>query len=778
MRLRRVMTRDIGAPGSRELNLDDLPPGVIVLEGDNGSGKTMFLEAVPASLYRSMPSRDGGLYDQAKSHDAAIETEWVDGKGRSVRVQLLVDGPRRKMESFVFVDGQPHSVRGIQSDGKVGPFEACVADLFPTADVFMASRFMAQRWVGSLTQADVKGRRNTLRNLLRLGDYQRISDVAADLARSTEAEHYDQVVKLRELHEKESRRNELRSTLEDARSGLTAVERRCADLNERVDALTTELAAAESAATRSEAHRLLQTRDALTTELDELVRKLETLRAEGEAAAKAEHAARERLDRSKRAREESIRLQEQKAAAKRELNRITTELQELRRQVDASAARQDRDEIDRIIAGHEAAVEKTTAELQEIAVKEKELDGVTDRIERSARVASLIDDVPCRAEGEFAGCKLLADAVRARSELPELREEAGSLRAVCERRRDVEAVLPEHRTNLAHGRSYRERVVASRAAADKIEGLEMDEADIRVRAEGTITVPDISADEAAFNAAAQKCAELRTAYGETARRKTRVESELRAMPAREELVSRIDGDPYDGRPAAAVRKDRDDTQRELTEAGNSRASLTTRIEMISEELERLADLEEAIATAKAAAEELDRKLQTVKRIRHAFGPRGIQAVLIHHSGPAIADDATKMLEAAYGWRRFVLSVETLKENVSNDNLRDVLDVSVYDADKDVSGTVANLSGGEEDIVSTALALALAIREGEATGHRVETILGDESDAYIKRSLKEHWIGMLRASMDAGGPHQVVIVSHDDQVKKLADKVIHVDSLSL
>ena len=76
MRLNNVTLRGITRFTDSEpvrIDFDALGSGLVALVGANGAGKSTLLEAVPAALYKSLPTRPGSLYDHAHGKDAFIE---------------------------------------------------------------------------------------------------------------------------------------------------------------------------------------------------------------------------------------------------------------------------------------------------------------------------------------------------------------------------------------------------------------------------------------------------------------------------------------------------------------------------------------------------------------------------------------------------------------------------------------------------------------------------------------------------------------------------------
>src|SRR5579862_905735 len=104
MRLDRLALKGLSSafPDAVDLELRDLPPGLVALTGPNGHGKTMLLEATPGALYRQLPAREGKdpvLY--AVGRDSFINEEFsIDGVG-TFRARLNLDGPKRSSDAVL-----------------------------------------------------------------------------------------------------------------------------------------------------------------------------------------------------------------------------------------------------------------------------------------------------------------------------------------------------------------------------------------------------------------------------------------------------------------------------------------------------------------------------------------------------------------------------------------------------------------------------------------------------------------------------------------------------
>lgn len=150
-----------------ELDLANLPPGLVAVRGRNGEGKTTIMEAMgPAALFLELPSRPGNLYDHTNRRDATLELE-ADHAGHRWRFLVQADcGTEKtpgKVEAYLYRDGEP------VNDGKGKTYREAIARYFPRRDVFMASVYAAQSGSGSFHRLDVSERRELFVELLGLG---------------------------------------------------------------------------------------------------------------------------------------------------------------------------------------------------------------------------------------------------------------------------------------------------------------------------------------------------------------------------------------------------------------------------------------------------------------------------------------------------------------------------------------------------------------------------------------------------------------------------------
>lgn len=192
-----------------------------------------------------------------------------------------------------------------------------------------------------------------------------------------------------------------------------------------------------------------------------------------------------------------------------------------------------------------------------------------------------------------------------------------------------------------------------------------------------------------------------------------------------------------------------------------------------------AKLEEALASAERAETlamhvgnyEVD--LVEWTTLEQALGKDGVQALEIDAAGPAVAGLANELLESCYG-PRFSISFETLREKKSKaGEYTESFDILVYDEGE--VRPIEGLSGGEKVIVGEAVGLALALFNSKRSGIRWETLWRDETAGALDPANAARYVDMLRRARELGGFHQVIFVSHQEQVWERADSRVRVEA---
>jgi len=528
-----------------ELDLSELPPGLVAVRGGNGEGKTTLLDVLgPAPLYRTMSSRPGSLKDWASSRDAEIDLE-LAFMGRTYRLLVNVDpgasGGRGKEEAFLFEDGQPITA------GRVSDYDEAVARIFPAQSVFMAAAFAAQDRGGNFFALTVPERKALFARLLGLGELERLAEraaaqrkildgasgrheaeaarlvadraTAAELAReragleaavaeaaaahaaaASSAQVYadelaqararlEQLTAARERALQERRRHEEVRDREAAEAAST--ERRAED---RAAQAATEAAARAAAAEEAEAERALaQAGEAERAAAAALAARAEAANQAHEAlqAARQEwQRARARVQEGERAEAELPGLE----AASRALEAARAEAAQLRQQAQEGRA------------GLGPALRNATNGSGAAALAER---AAGDALRTAEDRAALAERVPCggrvildateaRANRmpkpiNCGDCVLLADATAAREQLAELRAQVEAARA---KRAEAEFVLASLRDQDEKLVAVEKRAAAATTRADGLAGADVSLARAQDRARARAEA-QVQADEAA-----------------------------------------------------------------------------------------------------------------------------------------------------------------------------------------------------------------------------------------------------------------------------------------
>lgn len=146
---------------------------------------------------------------------------------------------------------------------------------------------------------------------------------------------------------------------------------------------------------------------------------------------------------------------------------------------------------------------------------------------------------------------------------------------------------------------------------------------------------------------------------------------------------------------------------------------------------------------------------TLSRI---LGKNGLQAIEIEQSQPMVTDIANQLLGSCFDNRY------TLKLYVERKNKTEDFDVQVFDGlrpslkitDSDV------FSGGQQSIVSEALALAISLYNAKRHNVFVKTLFRDEVTSSLRSDNAVKYVEMLKKVLDIGGFNHILYISHSDE----------------
>jgi DNA repair protein SbcC/Rad50 len=567
MRLEYLAVKGMGPfRGEAHVDLSNLR-GIIALCGENGTGKTTFLECYAAALRRKLPTcGKGTLASIASGRDSYVEARVVNGSAYTIR--QMVDAVSGKGESMVLdANGLP-----VLENAKVTAYDTWASKHLPPEDVFFASMFSAQRSHGFLEMGETE-RQATLLKTLGVERYEAMAKQCREKAAATSGKLSTNVARIRDA---------------EARGGS-------------VEAAEPALEAAKEAADRC-ACDLDNARAAAALASDALVEtQAELAKLQAESAA----IGREIAEHERMAAECNARREEAKTRAEAAKAEMAAKLRDARAKVADVEARLANNK--RLLDDADA-IRDAVAQDRDLAKKVEEL---------AAMVATLKADAQRWAERESAAVKA---RTLAESRYKAASERAASLKARLETDeravRDALDQLPELEASLAKAETAVSIVRDGVAMAEEAAGVTTDERITVLR--GALRVIAIDAldpgddpSSVASRAIASDDAKIEMQKDAPARLKA-ARAELRAA----DIARQAAQDALADAKRRAAQGDRLDALRADLETANA-AMAQAGDESYSEGV-ILAECEQGIRLSRAALAERETDLRTVREERSAL----------------------------------------------------------------------------------------------------------------------------------------------------------------
>lgn len=156
---------------------------------------------------------------------------------------------------------------------------------------------------------------------------------------------------------------------------------------------------------------------------------------------------------------------------------------------------------------------------------------------------------------------------------------------------------------------------------------------------------------------------------------------------------------------------------------------------------------------------LDVEIREIQCVRDAFHASGIPEALVRSAGPEVARRATEMLATVIGHERFIVDLDD--------------GVHVTDTSRALFGgpplrkVAANLSGGQEALVESAVRMAVAEISGSRGATKWRTMFADEMSSGLGK-IAPAWVALLKESARRQGLRHLLLVSHDPRVIACVD----------
>jgi DNA repair protein SbcC/Rad50 len=798
MRWGGIHLRDLGQFGNVKVRFSDLGGPLIAVTGENGAGKTTFLELLAGALYRQCPTR-GTLASLATSRNAIVEVD-VETGGRRYTVRQTVDAISAKGEALVLDEaGQP-----VLKSAKVREYDDWAARTFPASEVLYSSSFAVQGERGFL---DLKPapRKQVLVRVLGLERVERIANRARERARDGRGEVDTLRAQLAEhpapdiialasavadttvaAHKAESRLQLARAALDAARAAAADAERAKEMVEQRGRALRLlDQAKAQLAHTDKliANNRMLLGRAA---EIRAAVAQTAVLRTELDAAERALGAAREALAAAK-AEEDALSRQAAKATAVVNAARARLQLAENRLR--------DRDKVTEAIAAVpilQARESEVVLAIQEAERRIVELERmrVLGKDQRIAGLRSALVDVKEHTEPRahaIADEAIVADdkLAFAHAAAPDELETARA--GLTLQRRDRETL----RVQISDAERIAARVSEmSQADADMVTAArEIQEALEAQALEGAARVR--AASNTAERAAAVTAGD--TTVAEAKRKLDALANDAVLGPKLDNAESRLlELAPQRDQDGARVADAEEDLARypEIKLGVDSVHLHVKAFEEADREAKRCAEAcaratqaHELAETVQARREVLERDLGIVSadladwtRLGQDLGRDGLQALEIDCAVPELNTLTNELLSKCLG-TRFTITLSTQRLTADGKRQTEELDVRVLDTEKGRDDLAETFSGGECVLLGEAISLALTTLACRRAGIEHPTLIRDETAAALDPAHGRAYVAMLRLAAQHIGADRVLFVTHDEQLRDLADSCLDVGALA-
>ncbi|MBK6974673.1 MAG: DNA repair protein [Sterolibacteriaceae bacterium] len=691
---------------------------LVALAGPNGRGKTSIMDNChPFPVMPSRAGQDGmgrfSYYAHLSLPEAEKELIWRH-EGRRFRSHLVfrMNG-KKKTEAFLLewreTGWAPVSIAdGTVSDGKVDTYWRCIVALLGTPETFFTSVFSAQgrRPLSAYTSSEIK----TL--LAELLGHAAIRERASEAA---------EVAKL------------LRTGLAAVRGTLTTLEGDMLSVRQAKQSLPAAQAATDTARRARELAQLavLKAHERLTT------LKQQAAADEGNTHQRAE--IRARMNEADAAWQRAVeRLNQQiEAETKRKValdRRIAERVGKARRDRSALEARQTNlaavlqdetrvrragsryERIARVLAQRverERIGQEQAQHARDLLADAKAAQARIQGIEREAGQASLAaedlkrrfgltNEVPCVGTDLQGQCKLLGDAVQARTLMPsaqrklgELGEERSAAMAQLKRIEEETKALKDAAARYDIAESKRARTARRLQERDRLRTrlpeierarVEWQAVHAQLAASGAVDAQP-TRDELAERQAIQS-----SIAGIEAARLTENRKRAGETASLNRLLAQLTA-PFDATLLVQASEDVEATKGALDAADRLLTQRQQAQQTVADSAGRLASVEIRIVEARGKVAHIEAQIALWSMLAKALGNDGIVALSIDDAGPTLSALANDLLLGCYG-PRFTVSLKTQVETAKGE-CREGFSIVVHDAQSGQSKELDNMSGGEK-----------------------------------------------------------------------------------
>lgn len=728
MILKSIRLKNFLAYGEAFVDLGGIHLGVVT--GPNGNGKSALFDALTYALCGKARTRVDRDLIRIGQSDMKVEVELQDGD-RRYRVGRGTNKSGKSVMTFdELVDGHWRTCAGTG----IRETEAKVQQLIGLDyQTLVYSCLVLQGDSARFSSADPSDRKQVLTSILNLGVYEQAAKLTRERGRETVAEvKADQG--LIERHEVElAHKPEAAESLVSAEkvslaagNAVTRLEEQIKDLQERQRELAGSSARLESIGKQ------------------EMEIAAEILRLQNEIASLRTQKA--SLD-AELARADEIRRGADRHKAATEELRV---IDEIGRQVNSlglqkAEAQSRADTLTRERGQKVADAERAYSDL--LHSTGMKVDNLKDEMARLKAQVDPLADLPCAGSDIQSSCALLANALTAKSRLPECEQElaaaqgeadaaprSDTARALVQARREQDEPNP----HIADTQRLDAEIRALNFDVEKQASLLREVGEL---SDYTNRLTQLSVAEASLNGVERSIAEKESAKEAAAEKLSGIKAQAQALLPAAEEIAEVALKLLEVESSLAVQR------RAAQVAQEDMARAKARVESLNK-------LEGEVEEIKARIAERQAEVETSARVAEMLGRNGVQTLLIERAIPALEADACSILERiAPG-----VSISIPSQRANQDgSVAEKLDIIVTDVD----GTrpYENYSGGERFRIDFALRIALTKLLTRRAGAKLELLVIDEGFGSQDAQGLARMLDCLAAIQDQFA--QVFVVSHID-----------------
>jgi exonuclease SbcC len=248
---------------------------------------------------------------------------------------------------------------------------------------------------------------------------------------------------------------------------------------------------------------------------------------------------------------------------------------------------------------------------------------------------------------------------------------------------------------------------------------------------------------------------------ETEAERNRIANELTKLP-----------DPTDTTVLIEAESAAEKADQKLSEIERSVENTKAQIARLEGELHTLTRALNDASQIKSLSHTVKTEIAHWSMLAKAFSNDGIISLSIDDAGPTLASLTNDLLLTCFG-PRFSIRLDTQRETAKG-NMKEIFDITVFDAERDDEKSVSAMSGGEKIWINEAITRAMALYQAQQSGQHYNCLFADESDGALDPERKQQFMRMKRKVLELGGYQSEIFISHTPELWEMADTIIDMD----